>query len=78
MLKINFPVFREVSLGGKNTVDVNPGDRLAIYTPGGGGYGDAALSPGALTASTSDGKAATPMLRVSGSLNQYVANQETV
>ncbi|CAN6661315.1 5-oxoprolinase [Trichomonascus vanleenenianus] len=30
---------REVSLGGKNTVQVNAGDRIIIQTPGGGGYG---------------------------------------
>ncbi|CAM9887417.1 unnamed protein product [Ectocarpus fasciculatus] len=30
---------RSVSLGGKNTVKVNAGDRLTILTPGGGGHG---------------------------------------
>lgn len=30
---------RSVSLGGKNTVNVNAGDRLTILTPGGGGHG---------------------------------------
>ncbi|CAN0170408.1 unnamed protein product [Ectocarpus sp. 4 AP-2014] len=30
---------RSVSLGGKNTVRVNAGDRLTILTPGGGGHG---------------------------------------
>ncbi|CAM9898424.1 unnamed protein product [Discosporangium mesarthrocarpum] len=30
---------RTVSLGGKNTVHVKPGDCLTILTPGGGGYG---------------------------------------
>lgn len=28
-----------VNLGGKNTVDVVPGEILTLYTPGGGGYG---------------------------------------
>ena len=26
-------------LGGKNQVDIEPGDRIRIITPGGGGYG---------------------------------------
>jgi len=29
-----------ISLGGKNTVDVDAGDRIRIETPGGGGYGN--------------------------------------
>ncbi|KAI9911947.1 hypothetical protein PsorP6_008872 [Peronosclerospora sorghi] len=30
---------RTVNLGGKNTVDVLPGEVLTLYTPGGGGFG---------------------------------------
>ncbi|RLN20764.1 hypothetical protein BBJ28_00012718 [Nothophytophthora sp. Chile5] len=30
---------RSVNLGGKNTVDVLPGEVLTLFTPGGGGYG---------------------------------------
>ncbi|CEG37397.1 5-oxoprolinase [Plasmopara halstedii] len=30
---------RIVNLGGKNTVDVQPGEILTLYTPGGGGFG---------------------------------------
>jgi 5-oxoprolinase (ATP-hydrolysing) len=30
---------RTINLGGKNTVDVQGGDRLTILSPGGGGYG---------------------------------------
>ncbi|KAF1790367.1 Hydantoinase B/oxoprolinase [Phytophthora cactorum] len=30
---------RTVNLGGKNTVDVLPGEILTLYTPGGGGFG---------------------------------------
>ena len=30
---------RTISLGGKNTVNVVPGDVLTILTPGGGGFG---------------------------------------
>lgn len=29
-----------VSIGGKNSVNVEPGDRMVIETPGGGGYGE--------------------------------------
>uniref|UniRef100_A0AAV1UZB3 5-oxoprolinase n=1 Tax=Peronospora matthiolae TaxID=2874970 RepID=A0AAV1UZB3_9STRA len=32
---------RTVNLGGKNTVDVLPGEILTLYTPGGGGFGAA-------------------------------------
>ncbi|CAI5715102.1 unnamed protein product [Hyaloperonospora brassicae] len=32
---------RTVNLGGKNTVDVLPGEVLTLYTPGGGGFGAA-------------------------------------
>lgn len=32
-----------ISLGGKNTVVMKPGDRIVIKTPGGGGYGDPIL-----------------------------------
>lgn len=32
---------RTINLGGKNTVSVCAGDRLWIYSPGGGGYGRA-------------------------------------
>ncbi|MCH9001452.1 MAG: hydantoinase B/oxoprolinase family protein, partial [Planctomycetes bacterium] len=30
---------RIVSLGGKNEIKLQPGDRIRIETPGGGGYG---------------------------------------
>ncbi|MGP0566371.1 MULTISPECIES: hydantoinase B/oxoprolinase family protein [unclassified Nitrospina] len=30
----------EENLGGKNEINVNPGDRLRVLTPGGGGYGE--------------------------------------
>ncbi|CCQ92057.1 5-oxoprolinase [Nitrospina gracilis 3/211] len=30
----------EENLGGKNEINVNPGDRLRLLTPGGGGYGE--------------------------------------
>ena len=31
---------RVINLGSKNMVDLNPGDRIKIFTPGGGGYGN--------------------------------------
>ena len=31
--------YRYVNLGGKNTASMNPGDRIIIMTPGGGGWG---------------------------------------
>ncbi|KAH8704894.1 putative 5-oxoprolinase [Talaromyces proteolyticus] len=30
----------KISIGGKNTINVEPGDRIVIETPGGGGYGE--------------------------------------
>ncbi|CDK26553.1 unnamed protein product [Kuraishia capsulata CBS 1993] len=30
---------RQINIGGRNTVEVNAGDRIIIQTPGGGGYG---------------------------------------
>lgn len=65
---------RVVNLGGKNTVRVSPGDRLAIHSPGGGGYGDANSSTGAATATNGN----STLRLTSGSLNQYVMNQESV
>lgn len=35
---------RRLYLGGKNTVQVNAGERLQILTPGGGGWGSPASS----------------------------------
>jgi 5-oxoprolinase (ATP-hydrolysing) len=73
---------RIVSLGGKSTVDVIRGDRLVIYTPGGGGYGSV---PGNVAESASNiswdtvkpPPPSTAATLVSGSLNQYVLNQES-
>lgn len=31
--------FRHINLGGKNTADMQPGERIIIMTPGGGGWG---------------------------------------
>jgi len=70
---------RTISLGGKNTISVLPGDRLLIHSPGGGGYGSAdsaEAAAGASVAETVD--TASVPTRVSGSLNQYSLNQESV
>lgn len=68
---------RTVSLGGKNTVSVAPGDRLTIFTPGGGGYG--AQSDEAVPAAVAAGTPLNPVeMKTSGSLSQYVMNQESV
>ena len=66
---------RTISLGGKNTVSVNKGDRLQIHTPGGGGFGHLCLAPEAVMTAF-----VTPqnVRMTAGSLNQYVLNQESV
>ena len=33
--------YREVNLGSKNTASMQPGERIIVNTPGGGGYGKA-------------------------------------
>lgn len=69
---------RRINMGGKNTVDVSPGDSLVIYTPGGGGYGDSkeAINE-ARDKEREYPQGSTPYL-VSGSLNQYAIDQESV
>ena len=66
---------RTISLGGKNTVNVLPGDVLTILTPGGGGYGIISEAKNPNTAAT--GRKYTPVMS-SGSLNQYTLDQESV
>lgn len=71
---------RLVSLGGKNTVSVLSGDRLTIYTPGGGGYGTP-LKEGEQredeeTNRKTEDKGVARL--TSGSLLQYTLNQESV
>lgn len=67
---------RIISLGGKNTISVLPGDRLLIHSPGGGGYGPAGgENPVAVSEAAAEVSVPT---RVSGSLNQYSLNQESV
>jgi 5-oxoprolinase (ATP-hydrolysing) len=70
---------RTVSLGGKNTVKVNKGDRVEIRTPGGGGWGkiggDAQLHSN--TTSASVDPANPPIARFGGSLTSFQNTQET-
>jgi len=69
--------FRTVNIGSKSTVAVNPGDRLVIMSPGGGGYGESSLSSSNTStgARTASGKAT---VRISGSLQDYTSMQESV
>jgi 5-oxoprolinase (ATP-hydrolysing) len=67
---------RTISLGGKNTISVQPGDRLLIHSPGGGGYGAGESKRDETAAEARD--AASVPTRVSGSLNQYSLDQESV
>lgn len=72
---------RTISLGGKNTVNVLPGDILTIYTPGGGGFG-APIPPGTETHNPEsvemEKKSKPAVVMSSGSLNQYSLDQESV
>lgn len=83
---------RVVSLGAKETVQVDGGDRIKILTPGGGGYGPPegvvevqAAQAAALAAAVDsklagrrDGAEFSVPVRDGGSVQQYVRNQETV
>ncbi len=66
-----------INLGGKNTVDVNKGFRLQIYSPGGGGYG-VTNAENSITNAAIVRYADLSMRMSSGSLNQYTLNQESV
>lgn len=50
-----------VSLGGKNTVEVDAGDRLTILTPGGGGHGAPPGALGSTSQAPTDGENAHPV-----------------
>ena len=66
---------KTINLGGKNTVNVSAGDRLTIYSPGGGGFG---LESERGQSVATSGEAVDFVARASGSLNQYTLNQESV
>lgn len=63
---------RTVNLGGKNTVQVQPGDVLTILSPGGGGWGKPADQPDANAAPQTE-----PLRLATGSVNEYTRRQET-
>lgn len=67
---------RAVSLGGKNTVEVTNGDRLKIFTPGGGGYGPYQENSANPEVPLSRKKAR--LHRDGGSLQYYTSLQESV
>lgn len=68
---------RTISLGGKNTISLNAGDRLTICSPGGGGYGDRSCDEVFEKSEGSSSNITVPVL-TSGSLLQYSLNQESV
>lgn len=63
-----------INLGGKNTVSVKSGSRLKILTPGGGGYGPPYLKSDEYLINSNNSYSRMN----SGSLNQYIMNQESV
>lgn len=68
-----------ISLGGKNSVLVNAGDRIQIHTPGGGGYGVAEALVGDATLSMKRKvDEAVPVRDFGGSLKKYTADQESI
>ncbi|KAL4856136.1 5-oxoprolinase [Chlorella vulgaris] len=83
---------RVLSLGAKATVQMQAGDRIRILTPGGGGYGppegaaqaqaEEAAAAAAAVETRLAARGGAPefsvAVRDSGSVQQYVRNQETV
>jgi 5-oxoprolinase (ATP-hydrolysing) len=72
---------RVINLGGKNTIPVDDGDRLTIYTPGGGGYGLESEKESEENENKEEGEhiqGGGLHLKTGGSLHQYVMNQESV
>lgn len=73
---------RTISLGGKNTVNVVPGNILTILTPGGGGFGPHKSGETGTWrvqgSSDMSEKSAVVHVKSGGSLNQYQLNQESV
>ena len=78
-----------INLGGKNTVQIHPGDRIVIKSPGGGGYGSNTSNISNISNTVDDGntvpipvpipiKAPMVLNRTGGSVNQYTRDQEGV
>jgi N-methylhydantoinase B/oxoprolinase/acetone carboxylase alpha subunit len=65
--------FRVISLGGKNTVQVQKFDHVIIYSPGGGGYGPASSDPEV----DDDLDCLVRPVKTSGSLHTYTNAQES-
>ena len=71
--------YRKINIGAKNTVSVQPHDRLCIYTPGGGGYGhyDATNDGNSDNDIQHSMNISIPLQKTSGSLFNYQNAQET-
>ena len=69
----NSNMTKRINLGGKNTVNVLPGNTLIIQTPGGGAYGVQE------NASVSNAQASSEKMSRAGggSLQQYTMSQES-
>ncbi len=65
---------RVVNIGGKNTVKVDTGDLLSIYTPGGGGFG---IKSDSKTSQAHISPSKTVAVLTGGSLLQYTSMQES-
>jgi len=71
---------RMVNLGGKATVQLQAGDVIKICTPGAGGFGTPASTPGNsddLSAADKPQAACLPRFDVVGSVDNYRRLQET-
>lgn len=73
---------RWVNVGGTKEINLNAGDRIAIYTPGGGGYGTKVIPAYDMTSPSINGvvpkaigvttlKRLIPESRANGSLSTY-------
>lgn len=73
---------RWINVGGSKEVDLHPGDRIMLCTPGGGGYGVAGEKNGIETNGHVNGHAngenqySAPTPRANGSIREYESNQQ--
>jgi 5-oxoprolinase (ATP-hydrolysing) len=71
--------YRIINIGAKNTVDTSPGDRIVIYTPGGGGFGEQNGFHRNGEKGTDKKVIKTEVIvRSSGSLHDYQSMQESI
>ena len=63
---------RRINLGGKNTASMQPGDRIIVMTPGGGGWGERTLESAAI-----EQKDSRQAWRAKGSLAARMETQES-